>query len=358
MHQAITLFILLSSLLTTQAEKPIGLKLPTNNDHIFGKTPEKFYMYCDRNFEGKASKPWTAGQYGYVRNLRRTDEGIIATRFHEGIDISPVKRDSAGRPLDIISAIAEGTVVHTSPIASNSNYGIYIVIEHNWGSGPFYSLYAHLSKISCTIGQKVHAGMPIATMGYTGAGINRTRAHLHLELNVMTNTRYPAWHAIHFNNSANKHGIYNGLNMNGLNIAELYLRHKRNPNLSLTSFIGKIPTYFKVTIPRKGPLDIAQRHIWMRLGNHRQPTPAWEISFSSSGFPLAITPSNRAVVRPTITYVKPTKSNHKYHTKGILTGTGSQASLTSIGSRVIQLISGDFPDPPIKAEIIEEAPTQ
>lgn len=344
----LTIIITLATIITASAQQPLNLKLPTTNNHIFGQTPQKFYMYTTRNFEGKASKPWTAGQYGYVRNLRRTDEGIIATRFHEGIDIRPVKRDSAGRPLDIINAIAPGKVVHTSTRAGNSNYGIYLVIEHDWGSGPFYSLYAHLSKITCKVGDKVHAGMPIGVMGYTGAGINRERSHLHLELNVLTNTRYPAWHAIHFT-APNKHGIYNGLNMNGLNIAELFIRHNRNPRISITDFISKIPIYFKVTVARKGDLDIATRYPWIRKGNHHTESPAWEISFSSSGFPLAVTPSNRAVVRPTVTYVKPTGSNHRYHTKGILSGTGDQATLTTLGSRVIQLISGDFPD-------LDEAP--
>lgn len=341
MRHLTSLFLLIGFLLPLQAEQPLGLQLPTPNDKIFSSTPEQFYMYTTRNFEGVASKPWTAGQYGYVRNLKRTDEGVIATRFHEGIDIRPVKRDKAGRPLDIVNAIAAGKVVHTSEVAGHSNYGKYVVIEHDWGTGPFYSLYAHLNDISCKVGQQVHAGMPIGKLGYTGAGINRERAHLHLELNVMSHTEFPKWHAAHFK-SKNYHDTYNGLNLNGLNIAELFIRHHRNPNLSLISFIQKVPVYFKVTIPRRGALDIAKRYPWIRVGDHHGVSAAWEISFSSSGFPLAVAPSNRAVIRPTVTYVQPTKSSHSYHTKGILTGTGSQASLTSVGERVISLISGSF----------------
>jgi len=34
-------------------ELPLGLKLPTYNKYIFGSEPQKFYMYTDRNFEGK-----------------------------------------------------------------------------------------------------------------------------------------------------------------------------------------------------------------------------------------------------------------------------------------------------------------
>lgn len=339
-------FALLLSLLSSStllAEKPLNLKLPTPNQYLFGKKPELFYMYTYRNFEGKTSRPWSAGKYGYVRNLKRTEEGIIGTQFHEGIDIRPLKRDSSGRPLDIVSSIAAGKVVHVNSTPGHSNYGKYVVVEHDWGTGPFYSLYAHLNEISCKLNQRVHAGMPLGKLGYTGAGINRERAHLHLEFNILSHSDYDKWHSEYIN-SPNYHAKFNGLNMNGLDISELFIRHHTNPNLSLASFIQKIPVYYKVTIPRQRELDIAKRYPWIRNGNHHTMTPAWEISFASTGFPLAVTPSNRAVVRPTVTFVKPTKSNHSYHTKGIISGNGEQATLTPLGQRVIALISGSFLD--------------
>ncbi|MGJ8674249.1 M23 family metallopeptidase [Rubritalea sp.] len=336
----------LSSILVSyslQAASPLALKLPTENEYIFSKTPEKFYMYTYRNFEGADSHPWTAGKYGYVRTLRRTDEGVIATKFHEGIDIRPIKRDRYNRPLDIVNSIAEGTVVYVNAHSGNSNYGNYVVVAHDWGSGTFYSLYAHLASVSAKVGQKLSAGSPLGIMGYTGAGINRERSHLHLELGVMANQDFSKWHGAYFS-SPNNHGNYNGLNMNGLNIAELFIRQQNNPNLTITQFIEKVPTYFKVTIPRHRELDLAKRYPWIRKGNHELMTPAWEISFASSGFPLAITPSNRAVVKPTVTYVTPTKSDHKYHTKGIISGTGKQATLTSLGQRVMSLMTSSFLD--------------
>lgn len=326
------------SCLTLAAERPLELQLPTENQHLFGTTPEKFYMYTFRNFEGVESHPWTAGKYGYVRTLIRTDEGVIATKFHEGIDIQPIKRDRSNRPLDIVSSIADGKVVYVNKVSGKSNYGNYVVVEHDWGSGPFYSLYAHLGSISSKVGSTVKAGSPLGIMGYTGAGITRERAHLHLELGVMCNSDFGTWHSSFFN-SPNHHGNFNGLNMNGLNISELFIRHKRNPNLKLSSFIAKVPTYFKVTVLRSGDLDLAKRYPWICKGDHASASAAWEVSFASSGFPLAITPSNRAVLQPTVTFVKPTQSNHKYHTKGILTGTGKQAKLSSIGQRVIALVT-------------------
>ncbi len=327
-------------------EQPLGLKLPTYNTYIFGSEPQKFYMYTTRNFEGKASKPWTAGQYGYVRNLRRAPEGIIGTRFHEGIDIRPMKRDAAGRPLDYVRAIAKGEIIYVNSIAGNSNYGKYVVVQHNWGPklGAFYSIYAHLDKADCKVGQPVDAGTIIAKMGYTGAGINRERAHLHLELDVMTQSDYANWHA-HYFGSKNVHGVHNGLNMNGLNIAELFIKHNKDKSLKMSDFISKIPVYFKITVPRKGgaALDIAKRYPWMRKGDHSKATPSWEISYASSGFPLAVTPSLRKVRGPVVSYVKPTQSNHRYNTKGLLTGSNRSASLTKIGLRTVALLTGEFP---------------
>jgi len=327
---------------TQPVEKPLHLELPTANQHLFDSHPEKFYMYTYRMFEGVKSKPWTAGQYGFVRTLRRTEEGVIATKFHEGIDVRPTSRDAAGRPKDLVGAIAAGKVVYTNPSAGGSNYGRYVVIEHDWGTGKFYSLYAHLAEVSCKVGARVYPGTIIGKMGYSGAGINRERAHLHLELNVLIHREFSDWHK-HYFGTSNKHGMYNGLNMAGLNIAELLRRQHKNKALRMSEFLPKIPVYYKITIPRHGELDIAKRYPWMRKGNHAKASPSWEISFASTGFPLAIAPSMRQVSKPTVTYVKPTRSRQTYHTKGLLSGTGSSAKLTSRGLRSIALIAGTFP---------------
>lgn len=339
------------------AEDPLGLSLPTYNRHIFGSEPQKFYMYTSRHFEGKKSKPWTAGKYGYVRNMKRVPEGVIGTRFHEGIDIRPMKRDAAGRPLDLVRSIAKGNVVYVNHLAKKSNYGKYVVVEHYLGKslGSFYSLYAHLHHADCEVGQPVDSGTVIAKMGYTGAGINRERAHLHLELNVMTHSGFTHWHKYYFG-SASYHGAFNGLNMNGLNIAELFIRHNNDKSIKMSDFLKRIPVYYKVTVRRNGgeALDIAKRYPWIRKGDHSKATPSWEISYASSGFPLAITPSLREVERPVVSYVKPTSSDHKNYTKGLLSGKHRSARLTKLGLRSVSLLTGNFPKPVVKKSIPTE----
>ncbi|MBK1789839.1 M23 family metallopeptidase [Persicirhabdus sediminis] len=331
----------LLALTPTSQAGPSQLQLPTANDAIFSSNPEDFYMYCDRSFEGVQSKPWTAGKYGFVRNMRRTAEGVIGTRFHEGIDIKPLKRDSNGVPLDIIHPIDSGKVVHVNAVSSRSNYGKYIVVEHRWPSGTYYSLYAHLNRIDCQVGQKVDHKSSLGTLGYTGVGINKTRAHLHLELCVMSSPRFETWYGRHYT-SPNHHSIYSGLNLVGMDIAELYKLQRKHSQISIPDLVSRETIYYKITVPRKGQLDIVKRYPWLVRGNHRSASASWEISFTDSGFPLAVEPSSKKVGGPVVSYVRPSKTHHSYQTKKYLSGSGSSASVSSSGSRYIQLITGAF----------------
>jgi len=329
-------FLLAISCLGAEA---LNLKLPTKNTALHEGRPQDYYMYTYRSFEGKSSKPYTAGKYGYTRNLKRYSGGIIATRFHEGIDIKPAGRDKSNRPTDIVTSIAVGKVVYCNSSASMSNYGKYVVVQHDWGSGPFYSLYAHLASVSCAPGQKVNAGSALGKMGYTGVGINIERAHLHLELNIMLSDRFAQWHSSIYQ-SANHHGKHNGINLSGLDIAGLLITHKNNPRVDLPAFIKNQQAYYKVTVPRKGDLQLASRYPWIKQGDHRTSSPSWEISFSSSAFPLAIKPSHRQVSSPTVTYVQESSTYHSYRSRGMLSGSGKQAALSTTGKRHIALITG------------------
>ena len=118
-------FALLAALtLPLLGEEGLKLILPTKNDALLKDKPEEFYMYVDRNFNGQISTPWTAGQYGFVRTLRQTEkDGVIATHFHEGIDIKPMKRDRNQNPLDEIRAIAAGEVGYGRP--SLQQHGVF-----------------------------------------------------------------------------------------------------------------------------------------------------------------------------------------------------------------------------------------
>lgn len=336
------LVIFLSLTLCALGAEPVKLTLPTENHHLFTGELERFYMYVDRNFEGEVSTPWEGGSFGFVRSPVRVDGKVLMTRFHEGIDIAPIKRDKAGNPLDLVMSISEGVVVHTSPVAGRSNYGKYVVVEHEWEHAKVYSLYAHLAEITAGIGTPVKAGSVLGRMGYTGAGLNRTRAHLHLELGFMMSPNYEGWHKSNFG-SPNYHGTFNGMNLAGVDVAAFFIEHRQNPDLSFSEFVLSRPMQFKVTVPA-GDTDpeFLSRHPWMRRSGPDE-FVSWEIGFAATGHAISFTPSIRPVTDPVVSHLRPSDINQSFLTRGLVTGKGRDASLSRNGKRLVSLVMDDFP---------------
>jgi murein DD-endopeptidase MepM/ murein hydrolase activator NlpD len=331
------------TLLTTSciAQASIDLRLPTENHHLFTGENDRFYMYVDRIFEGEASKPWEGGAYGYVRTAMRINDRVILTKFHEGIDIAPINRDRAGNPLDLVTSIADGRVAYVSPISGRSNYGKYLVVEHEWENSLVYSLYAHLAEITCNPGDPVRAGSVLGRMGYTGVGLNRTRAHLHLELAMLMSRNFDDWQKAH-GGGINHHGLFNGMNLTGTDVARFFLEHRANPQLRFSEFVTTTPVYFKVIAPARGTPDFVIRHPWICRGTP-EGAVSWEISFSATGQPVAFTPSKRHVNAPFVTAVRPSDIPHRYLTRNLLTGQENRASLTQSGKQLVSLLMEDFP---------------
>lgn len=95
--------------------------------------------------------------------------------YHYGIDIG----NKRGTP---IMAAAQGVVTHVVNYCSEGNsscggrYGNYVKILHPNGQT---TVYAHLTKASVSVGQKVSQGSTIGTLGNTGRS---TGPHLHFEI--------------------------------------------------------------------------------------------------------------------------------------------------------------------------------
>lgn len=87
---------------------------------------------------------------------------------HSGLDISARQ----GTP---VLAAAAGTVVSVNGSAGAA-YGNYVAVKH---SGGVYTLYAHLSTTSVSVGQSVAAGDQVGNVGSTG---NSSGPHLHFEV--------------------------------------------------------------------------------------------------------------------------------------------------------------------------------
>ena len=316
----------------------VDLVLPTGNDALFHGGGPAFYQYIERDYKGQKSTPWEGGQYGFVRDPVETAAGVIYTRFHEGIDIRCLLRDANGEPLDDVRAIDAGRVVYTNFVPAYSNYGKYIVIEHRWDGSPYYSLYGHLSKIDVHVGQAVQRGEHVAVMGYTGAGLNQARAHLHLELNLMLSHHFEAWYDQAYKKDPNRHGIYNGINLNGIDIARLFLELRKDPALTIPQFFEAEETFYKVRVPRSRYFELPKNYPWMVKGDANRKPVSWEVSFARSGVPLKIEPSDKKVSQPELTYVKPSSIDYSFLTRGEIGGRSKGAHLTEYGQQLMRLL--------------------
>ena len=270
-----------------QAAAALGqpFHLPTPNHAIFEAGKEAGY------FTPTIGRTWPSGTFGCVRS-----EGW---QMHEGIDIKCTQRDAKGEPIDPVSAAADGTIAYINAKAGLSNYGNYIVMQHQVDGLPVYTLYAHLRALASglSVGQVKKSGEIIATMGRTSntrQGISRERAHLHFEICLLANPNFSAWYKKNLADQRDDHGRWNGQNLIGINPRKLFLgqhkdKAKRQP-FSLRQFISSQPVLYRVLV--KSPnFQWAKRH--PNLVDSMKPQKAiagYEISLDPNGVPVSSTP--------------------------------------------------------------------
>lgn len=114
-----------------------------------------------------------AGRFGQpTANNRTTSQFRSRARpNHQGVDFGPRRPNVDGDPI-----FASDAGIVTSYTGSRSGYGNVIEIDHQNG---YRTRYAHLSRISVSIGQRVNKGAVIGLMGNTGRS---SGTHLHFEI--------------------------------------------------------------------------------------------------------------------------------------------------------------------------------
>ena len=323
----------------------LDLRLPTDNRALLDDRPEAFYMGVDRKVDGKPALVWQGGQFGFVRDPAQLGDETVFIRFHEGLDIAPTVRDNRGEPLDLVRAIADGRVVFINASPGASNYGLHVVVEHDWGYGTFYSLYAHLMRIDAELGAPVRGGQTLGRLGYTGRGIDRRRAHLHLELNLLLNDSFESWQRQTDPDGLSAVNVYHGHNLAGLDLAALYQALAADPDLTIPAFLATQEPYYRVLAPAgPEPPSLLRRYPWLnpRATSPATPLvcPSYEITLTASGLPLAIVPSAQPTPFPIVTATVPFHGRHSWRTSGRLGGTGTAAELTARGSQYVRLLTG------------------
>jgi murein DD-endopeptidase MepM/ murein hydrolase activator NlpD len=96
----------------------------------------------------------------------RSDPFTGLPEYHPGLDIAT----DYGTP---VHATADGTI---ESAGYSGNYGIAVVIKHDFGIG---TRYGHLSRLNVGVGQAVRRGDVVGYVGQTGRA---TATHLHYEI--------------------------------------------------------------------------------------------------------------------------------------------------------------------------------
>ena len=253
----------------------VDLVWPTpNNAYLSGEGLERFVQPTE-------SGVLLSGMFGSVRSGGR--------QFHEGLDLFPLERDRKGEPVDPVFAAMAGVVRHISAREGASSYGRYVVLEHPEQSPPVYSLYAHLSRISPTlrVGQGVNAGESIGTMGRSAGGytIPKQRAHLHFEIGVRVTDRFHEWYKARGFGSPNEHGLWNGMNLMGLDPLAFFARSRAGGLHSLDEIFAATPQALTLRIAEPAEPDFVRRYPSL-VAPSAAGGAGWEVAFSATGVPL------------------------------------------------------------------------
>lgn len=251
----------------------------------------------ERFFVGTVGKPWTSGTFGCVRSG--------GGQLHEGLDIRCLQRDKRGEPTDPVLATAAGTVAYINRKASLSNYGNYLILRHEIDGLEIYSTYAHLREVRADLktGDSVKTGETIAIMGRTAntrEGISKDRAHVHFELNLLVNERFPSWYKKHYPKQRNDHGQWNGQNMLGLDPRAILLEQRRlGAKFNLAKYIQGQTELCRVVV-RATDFPWLKRYpalVKPAASPAGTPIAGYEIALNFNGVPIELTPLTAAQIK-------------------------------------------------------------
>ena len=311
-------------------------QLPTANQALFEKGGE------ERFFVGTAGKPWVTGTFGCVRSG--------GWQMHEGLDVRCLQRDRHGEPTDPVLATADGAVVYISARPSLSNYGNYLVLQHQVEGLEVYSLYAHLHDIhqGLKVGQAVKAGEPVATMGRTAntrESISKDRAHVHFELNLLVNDRFASWYKKTFPDQRNDHGEWNGQNLLGIDPKLILLgQHEQGAKFSLLAFLQGQTELCRILV-HKTYFPWLKRYAALVRPNPRaekEGVAGYEIALNFNGVAFEVIPRAASEMKGKAKFQLLSVNEAEYHknpARRLVAKKGPRWELTSHGLNLLEMLT-------------------
>ncbi|MGB0744289.1 MAG: peptidoglycan DD-metalloendopeptidase family protein [Opitutales bacterium] len=276
-----SLIIAMLGLLALSPLAVADLVWPTPNRAFHNGQPVEAYV------QPTSSGRVESGLFGCVRNG--------GTKFHEGLDLYPVKRNSRGEALDPVYSILPGRVVHISRTSGHSSYGRYLVVVHDGESPAFHSLYAHMASIDSAlkIGSRVEAGAALGVMGRSASGysIPRSRAHLHLELGFRLTDDFKTWFDRQNFGSKNRHGSWNGMNLVSVDPLAFYRAMHDGRVISFNQYLKSLPVVARIRVhSSKVPSFVQDYPALLTRPYAGREVVAWDIAFTQYGVPKEWTP--------------------------------------------------------------------
>jgi murein DD-endopeptidase MepM/ murein hydrolase activator NlpD len=270
--------------------------------------------------------------------------------MHEGLDIRCQQRDAHGEPTDPVMASADGTVAYVSMKPSLSNYGNYVIVRHAVEGLEIYSLYAHLSAVAPGLkaGQTVKAGQVIATMGHTSntrERITKDRAHVHFELNLLVNDRFPAWFKKFNPGERNDHGGFNGQNLLGLDPRLILLGERaEGGRFSVVNFIRDQPALCRVLV-RKTDFPWLKHYAPLIQPNpvaQKEGVAGYEIALNFNGLAFELIPRAASEIKGKAKYqlLSVNEAEQKKNPcRKLVVQKGNRWVLTTRGENLLELLT-------------------
>jgi len=311
-----------------------AFQFPTANHELLNDDGETNFFTATN-----PQRPWTSGAFGCVRNSGK--------RLHEGIDIKCLKRDDNGEPIDIVMASRSGKVVHINRNSSVSNYGKYVVLIHELGDLPIYTLYAHLRSVdkSLNVGDSRDTGATLGTLGRTtntNEGISKERAHLHFEIGVQVNAKFNEWFDRWYVDGRNFHGNWNGRNLLGLDAAEI-LKRANAGSFEILEHLKNEAALCRLIIFRQD-FDWLKRFPDLIIDDNAQreeEIQVWEVDLNFSGIPIRMAPVHNKIRSGGAKYRILTVNEevlNKHPCSGLIFRKGQKWVFTSKGQRAMDLL--------------------
>jgi hypothetical protein len=186
-------------------------------------------------------------------------------------------------------------------------------------------------------------------MGHTSntrEAISKDRAHVHFELDLLVNERFPAWYKKNFPDERNDHREWNGQNLLGLDPRQVFLaQHDQGGSFSLLKLVRSQTPLCHVVV-RKTEFPWLKRYAALARPNpkaEKEGIAGYELALNFNGVAFEVTPRAASELNSKAGKYQLLSVNEAEYEKNpcrrLVTKKGSRWELTTQGTRLLDLLT-------------------